>query len=99
MAGGVGITIYLEGFPTGTTPASNWLNVEYIYHIEGTPVVGTIAGQPESDVPAILTGTTALVEAGMALVSGPNALKFIDKATQFLNRAGPVGLKGMLRHR
>jgi len=58
MVGGCMIGVYFEGFPAST----KCLNIEYVYHLEGTPVVSTAGSSPiPSMQPAAVIGSTDIV--------------------------------------
>jgi len=90
MVGGCGIGIYFEGVPASTKA----FQVEYIYHIEGSPLLTTTASSPvASNHTGVLVGNTAVVEASISATSGPNAFSWISKGADFLNDAFETGKK------
>lgn len=90
MTGGAGIVMYYEGCPT-TGPL---FQVEYIYHLEGSPTLGSSATTPVASVPAMsCVGTTNIVEAAMASVAGVRGQRWIDKGLSFANNANSIAKK------
>jgi hypothetical protein len=86
MVGGCAVAIYFEGFPAGAT---NSLQVESIYHLEGTPAIS--ANSNTVPIPSgackPFVGPTNQVERSLAAVSSvEKAVKFIDKGAHFLNK-------------
>jgi len=84
--GGNAWCIYLEGFPAYNATA---LEVEYIYHLEGMPLIGqssTIPVPVASTAPAAVVGSTAIVENAMAAVAPSKAITSIRRITSFLNK-------------
>lgn len=102
MHGGVGWIMYFEGVPPESLRA---FQVEYVYHLEGTPELGnpgTInAGLvPVPSVPPIHhTGSTAIVEQAISTVSTKNAMSWITTGAGFLNKASQNATgQGILQH-
>jgi hypothetical protein len=84
MLGGVGIVIYGEGFPANT----NCLQVEYIYHLEGSVGFATSAQTlVPSGNPLMPIGTQQIVEMGMSAVAGLRSVGWIAKGMTFLDNA------------
>jgi len=81
QSGGCSIILYGDGFP-GT---ANVLEIEYIYHLEGTPVVNLtgLAGGSNST----LVGSTNTVE--VAITGSPvgKSITFMDEAQQMAETA------------
>jgi len=86
MQGGAGIIVYFEGLPAGV---SNALQVETIYHLEGSPQIASTSNTVllPSTMPKAAIGTTSRVETSMKKASKlENAVAFIDKGVKFLNK-------------
>jgi len=84
MDGGCSISLYYEGVPINTSA----FQIETIYHLEGTPVIGTGASATPvpSSLPKSLIGSTASVEKAMSNHTGVDkCLNFITRGAQFLN--------------
>lgn len=83
MMGGCMIGITYEGFPASTLSC---INVEYIYHLEGTPALQASTNIPmTSTLPAPVVGSTDIVESAIRATTRTN-VTWIDKATDFLDR-------------
>jgi len=92
MVGGCGIGIYFEGVPVSTKA----FQVEYIYHLEGSPMLPSTATSPTpSNQVASVVGSTSIVEAAISTTSGTNAFSWIQKGADFLNSAFETGKKFM----
>lgn len=91
MTSGVAIVVRGEGFPLNT----NVINIEYIYHLEGSPGVVSGSGVPVPSASEMShIGSTAMVEQAMTSVSGERSYAWIDKGLSFLNNSTsrmPVG--------
>lgn len=84
MMGGVAIAFYAEGCPANTP----CFDVEYIYHLEGTPTVSSVSGSLASgSAPVSLLGTRNIVESAMNMVAGSNSVSWLDKGLAFVNNA------------
>lgn len=83
--GGASIVIYFEGTPT--TAGSNLFQVETIYHLEGSPQLGTDATVPiPSTMMSNSIGSTLAVENSMSAASRmTNVFTWITKGAEFLN--------------
>jgi len=89
--GGNAWIIYVDGAPIN----SNTLEIEYIYHLEGTPLISTITqGTTANPLPVTsvasesLPGKTDIVESAIRVVAGKRAMSSIRKVTSFLNSPG-----------
>lgn len=93
--GAAGIAIYFEGMPV--TAGNINLQVETIYHLEGSPTLG---GTTNTALISASSGTTVLgtmndVEKAMIKASLPEvAFKFVTKGAQFLNNNKAI-IKGI----
>jgi hypothetical protein len=88
MSGGVGIIIYGDGLPTSSTSVTNILDIEYIYHLEGTPLPSSTAGTLAAGQGAqACIGSQNIVEMAMSAVSGLKCMSWVEKGAQFLNNA------------
>jgi hypothetical protein len=86
MGGGVAIIIYYEGVPINTSA----LVVEYIYHLEGTPVIPNSVNNNTPIAASVAdsnAGSTAAVEAAVFAISGSKAWQWLDKGLQIGNNA------------
>lgn len=84
MMGGVAIVLYAEGLPMN----SPCFDIEYIYHLEGTPTVTTVSGSlANGAAPTTMLGTRNIVESAMNMVAGNNSVSWIDKGLSFANNA------------
>jgi hypothetical protein len=84
--GGAAIVVYFEGMPV--TSGNVNLQIETIYHIEGSPTLGgtTNSALISASSGATEVGTTFDVERSMIRASMPEvAFKFLTKGAQFLN--------------
>jgi len=87
---GVAYIIYFEGL-NNTGVAAPVINVEYVYHLEGTSEIsgttgtGRVPAMVPSLPPVAFPGTTALVENAINAVAGPNAFTWVSRGTTFLN--------------
>ena len=69
LRGGRAVLIYATGLPAST----NEFDMELVYHLEGTPFVGTAASLVPSSIRST-SGSTALVEKAIAVASTAKAL-------------------------
>jgi hypothetical protein len=87
MIGGCVISVYVDGW-TSTLPAgSSLMNIELVYHLEGTTQITTSSGVvpvPSTKMSSIV-GSTNTVERAMSTVSGAKAFKWITRTAEFLN--------------
>jgi hypothetical protein len=83
MVGGCGIYIYYEGMQFSV----NCLQVEYIYHLEGSPAIGSSSNvTPIASVqPQPVVGTTEMVEKAMSVTTGEKCINFISQGLEFAN--------------
>jgi hypothetical protein len=85
MRGGTTILLYGDGFPTGTI-----LDIEYIYHLEGTPYVNTNSGGlATGSSSSALVGSTNIVEASVNAAS-PHTVTFLDSVNSISNTINTV---------
>lgn len=87
LTGGSTVLVYADGLPLST----NCFEVEYIYHIEGTPVLSSTNDKLVTASNATSTGSTAIVEAAIQANPATRAINFLDEAQQM---AGMV-MRGM----
>lgn len=90
MGGGCGVNFYFEGLPAST---GNIFDVEYVYHLEGTPAIASQQG-PTIPVPsgqrAVQIGSRDIVDKAVAQVAGLRAVTWVDRAADFMSVAAPV---------
>jgi len=91
--GGAAIVLYYEGIPT---TAQNAFQIETIYHLEGTPNFSSTANNAliSSVAKKSSIGTSVGVEQAMSKASKvDNAVRWIEKGAQFLNRNSATIMK------
>lgn len=93
--GGTGIVVYFEGFPEGV---SNALQIETIYHIEGSPIVSAVPGAMTSEANhGVSIGTIGQIESALQVVSSVSkAIRFIKEGADFV-RGAAKGIRGAYR--
>lgn len=81
QSGGCSIILYGDGFPGN----ANVLEIEYIYHLEGTPIVSVtgLAGGSHTT----LTGSTNTVEVAITGSPVAKSITFMDEAQQMAETA------------
>lgn len=86
ISGGSTVVIYGDGFPVSS---ANVLDIEYVYHLEGTPILsvsnsaGFSAATPQQHV-----GSTDVVEKALQLAPANQAITFLTGAQQLGAMAG-----------
>jgi hypothetical protein len=87
MTGGTSVVIFVEGLPTASI-GSNVLEVEYIYHLEGTPIIGSSANQLITTSHQALIGSTETVE--RAIIANPptQSISFVTELEAIGNTLG-----------
>lgn len=91
--GGAAIVLYYEGIPTS---AQNAFQIETIYHLEGTPNFSSTANNAliSSTARKSVVGSSVGVEQAMSKASKlDNAVRWIEKGAQFLNKNSATILK------
>jgi hypothetical protein len=85
MTGGVGIIVYIEGVPTGLTSV---LQVEVIYHLEGTPQIGsnTATVPIPSSSSSLLVGPPTALESALTMHRPDSAMRFLNRAQEFIRK-------------
>jgi hypothetical protein len=77
LDGGCSIVVFADGLPFNV-PA---FEVEYIYHVEGAPVVTSTSYAPVASSPPARIGTTETVERTLAVYNPPKSVTFLDQAS------------------
>lgn len=85
MTGGCNVIIYGEGFPTSS---SNLLAVEFVYHLEGTPVVNLAGISGGANQP--LQGSSNTVEVAMIASPPSRSITFLDAVSAISTSATKV---------
>jgi len=90
LDGGCAINLYFEGLPTSSP---NIFDIEYVYHLEGTPAVVSVNNNsipvPSGNM-AVAPGRVDTVPRAVGEVAGLKSVSWLDKAASFLSAAAPV---------
>lgn len=90
--GASAIVMYYEGIPTAQAAA---LQIETIYHLEGTPNFNDVANGAlvPSTMNRAIVGNQNVLETAMSKMTIDNAVKFVQVGASFLNKANNIAVK------
>jgi hypothetical protein len=80
LDGGCSIVLYADGLPANAAA----FEIEYIYHIEGAPMVTSTSYAPVASSPPSRIGTTETVERTLAVYNPPKSITYLDQAAATL---------------